>query len=190
MTKPIDANNSDYIKDKLPTGIKISGEIKNTGEMTIEGETMPKDDNIESKRLDDILLQFAMDIADADRSTKHWLFGADKDIFATKCDEAIAKAKYAFQQIKAKHKPSGKNSEICNCDGFWHVSINDNTHYISGVEAKIAEARLDERKQVALDNYRGQTFSESTDWKGKFDKFVENNERRIANLTPNNKDNK
>lgn len=43
-------------------------------------------------------------------------------------------------------------------------------------------ARLDERKQVALDNYHGHTFSDATNYKGKFDKFIENNERRIKTL--------
>lgn len=43
-------------------------------------------------------------------------------------------------------------------------------------------ARIDERKQVALDNYRGQTFSDSTNWRGKFDKFINNNEGRIVQL--------
>lgn len=44
-------------------------------------------------------------------------------------------------------------------------------------------ARLSERKEIALDNYQGQTFSDSTNWHGKFDKFVENNEKRITILT-------
>ena len=56
------------------------------------------------------------------------------------------------------------------------------------LEAKTAEARLNERKQVALDNYHGHTFSEATNYKGKFDKFIENNERRIAHLTNQTKD--
>jgi hypothetical protein len=43
-------------------------------------------------------------------------------------------------------------------------------------------ARLDERNSVALDNYRGHTFSDSTDWKGKYDKFIKNNERRLKAL--------
>lgn len=46
----------------------------------------------------------------------------------------------------------------------------------------VLSARLEERKAVALDNYRGQTFSESTNYRGKFDKFIRNNERRIAEL--------
>lgn len=51
-------------------------------------------------------------------------------------------------------------------------------------------ARLNERKQVALDNYRGQTFSEDTNYQGKFEKFVRNNELVIARLTQNTKENK
>ena len=45
-------------------------------------------------------------------------------------------------------------------------------------------ARISERNEIALDNYRGQTFSDSTNWKGKFEKFIENNERRLAQLAP------
>lgn len=51
------------------------------------------------------------------------------------------------------------------------------------VAKEVAAARLDERKQIALDNYHGHTFSDSTNWKGKFEKFIDNNERRIAQLT-------
>ena len=43
-------------------------------------------------------------------------------------------------------------------------------------------ARFDERKRVALDNYHGHTFSDSTNWRGKFEKFIQNNERRISQL--------
>ena len=49
-------------------------------------------------------------------------------------------------------------------------------------EAELAQARLAERQNVALDNYYGHTFSDSTNWKGKFDKFINNNEARIAAL--------
>jgi len=52
----------------------------------------------------------------------------------------------------------------------------------------LKEARLQERKEVALDNYRGQTFSDSTNWHGKFDKFVENNERALAALSKQKED--
>ena len=44
------------------------------------------------------------------------------------------------------------------------------------------EARINERNKIALDNYRGKTFSESTNWQAKFGYFVEGNERRIAEL--------
>lgn len=44
-------------------------------------------------------------------------------------------------------------------------------------------ARLKERKTVALDNYHGQTFSDGTNYFGKFEKFMRNNERRITELT-------
>ncbi len=55
------------------------------------------------------------------------------------------------------------------------------------IQKRLAEveisARLDERKEVALDNYRGHTFSDGTNWRGKFDKFILNNDKRIAQLT-------
>lgn len=47
---------------------------------------------------------------------------------------------------------------------------------------KQQEARLVERKEIALDNYQGQTFSDSTNWEGKFQKFIDNNEKRIKSL--------
>lgn len=50
------------------------------------------------------------------------------------------------------------------------------------LSALLVAARLNERKELALDTYRGQTFSESTNWQAKFDKFVRNNEYRIAEL--------
>lgn len=50
------------------------------------------------------------------------------------------------------------------------------------------EARIHERKQVALDNYIGQTFSGATNWEGKFQKFIDNNDKRLANLTINKPD--
>lgn len=53
---------------------------------------------------------------------------------------------------------------------------------IKEAEARELAARKDERKIVALDNYHGHTFSDATDYKGKFDKFIENNERRLATL--------
>jgi hypothetical protein len=47
----------------------------------------------------------------------------------------------------------------------------------------LKEARLNERKEVALDNYRGHTFSENTNYEGRFQKFITNNEKRISQLT-------
>lgn len=46
----------------------------------------------------------------------------------------------------------------------------------------ILRGKIEERREVALDSYRGQTFSDSTNYKGKFEKFIRNNERRIAAL--------
>lgn len=53
---------------------------------------------------------------------------------------------------------------------------------VRSIRQYAAKARLDERKRVALDNYQGQTFSDATNYKYKFDKFVDNNERRIKQL--------
>lgn len=44
------------------------------------------------------------------------------------------------------------------------------------------KARIDERNEVALDNYRGHTFSDSTNYGAKFAKFIDNNEKRLAQL--------
>jgi hypothetical protein len=52
------------------------------------------------------------------------------------------------------------------------------------------EIRLAEREEVALDNYHGHTFSDSTNWQGKFDKFIKNNEKRITALKATRKDGK
>lgn len=48
---------------------------------------------------------------------------------------------------------------------------------------QILEARIDERNEVALDNYRGHTFSDSTNYEGKFAKFIANNENRLKDMT-------
>ena len=46
----------------------------------------------------------------------------------------------------------------------------------------MTEARIAERKEVALDNYQGQTFWDNTNYEGKFNKFIRNNEARITQL--------
>lgn len=98
------------------------------------------------------------------------------------------------QQLEAK-TPAPKVGELSPkaLSELYYEAINvfpPSTNDMAGfraiadlLEAKVAEARLDERKQVALDNYRGQTFSEDTNYQGKFEKFVDNNEKRIAHLT-------
>lgn len=64
----------------------------------------------------------------------------------------------------------------------------DEEPHMSGDEAKaavqrlFAAERLDERNQVALDNYDGHTFGTETDWRTKFDKFIRGNNARIASL--------
>lgn len=50
------------------------------------------------------------------------------------------------------------------------------------IDCHTAEARITELKELALDHYQGKTFSDSTDYKAKFEKFVRNNERRIREL--------
>jgi hypothetical protein len=55
------------------------------------------------------------------------------------------------------------------------------------IQSLINEARANERQEVALDNYKGQTFSSSTNYKGKWDKFVRNNEAVIKQLTEETK---
>lgn len=96
----------------------------------------------------------------------------------------------------SQHSSSGELDEILK---FWFFPIDDDLDdqekYIL-TEAKQALAahikqvelagRIDERNQIALDNYRGQTFSESTNWHSKFDKFVSNNEKRLAQLQQRN----
>lgn len=67
---------------------------------------------------------------------------------------------------------SGLNTEI----------DKDITEATQTLKELIVEARLNERKDIALDNYYGHTFSNSTDWKAKFDKFIRNNEFRIKEL--------
>ena len=44
------------------------------------------------------------------------------------------------------------------------------------------QARIAELNKIALDNYRGKTVSELTNWQAKFEYFMDNNERRIAEL--------
>lgn len=51
------------------------------------------------------------------------------------------------------------------------------------IEAEKLKARLDERNQIALDNYYGKTISNETDWRAKFDYFIKGNDRRIWSLT-------
>ena len=46
----------------------------------------------------------------------------------------------------------------------------------------LIKERIKTRKEVALDNYQGQTFSDSTNYKAKFDKLIRNNELVIKRL--------
>lgn len=84
-----------------------------------------------------------------------------------------------LSRILHKHFQAQKKASI----GAFAETQGDLADYIESHTAQaVLSARLEERKAVALDNYRGQTFSESTNYRGKFDKFIRNNERRIAEL--------
>lgn len=52
----------------------------------------------------------------------------------------------------------------------------------------VTRGKLQAHKEFALDNYHGHTFSDSTDWQAKYDKFIQNNERRIKELSAQLKD--
>jgi len=73
--------------------------------------------------------------------------------------------------VKGQHYFTRKDSEM-------DISDDEATFFYDVTNA----ARLDELNAVALDNYRGQTFSDSTNWKGKLQKFIDNNERRLRHL--------
>lgn len=44
------------------------------------------------------------------------------------------------------------------------------------------QRELSVRKNLALDHYRGKTFSDSTNYRAKFDRFINSNESRIVEL--------
>ena len=44
------------------------------------------------------------------------------------------------------------------------------------------QARISERNKIALDNYRGKTFSESTNWQAMYEQFMEGNELAIKDM--------
>lgn len=50
------------------------------------------------------------------------------------------------------------------------------------IQQESTKARIDECKELALDHYLGKTFSESTNYQAKFEKFIRDNERRISQL--------
>ena len=85
--------------------------------------------------------------------------------------------------------PNSMNSGYC-----YFCGTRDNTEfcincgheigsYPKEIEALLLESRIDEHQALALDHYVGHTFSENTDYKDKFEKFVENNERMIKKLS-------
>ena len=61
---------------------------------------------------------------------------------------------------------------------------------LQSISHLITKARIDERNEVALDNYRGHTFSDSTNYEAKFAKFIDNNEKRLSQLKNITKENK
>lgn len=65
------------------------------------------------------------------------------------------------------------------------IEVMDFDNLIQLILQDRERVRIDERNTVALDNYRGHTFSKSTDWEGKYNKFITNNENRIAQLKSN-----
>lgn len=56
------------------------------------------------------------------------------------------------------------------------------SHISQAIKQAELRGRLSERKAVAFDNYHGHTFSNSTNYKGKFEKFASNNDKRIEHL--------
>lgn len=83
------------------------------------------------------------------------------------------------------HAKKDQLPQSCNCSNG--KQAKKDTAYIislltSATEKAVRAAILDERREIALDNYHGHTFSDSTDYRGKFAKFIENNERCIAKL--------
>lgn len=68
--------------------------------------------------------------------------------------------------------------------GFFqdYLDQDDEDEIKKAIRQYAAEEKLAERKKIALDNYHGHTFSDATNYKHKFDKFIEGNERRIKQL--------
>lgn len=83
--------------------------------------------------------------------------------------EEIAKELADYWYAERKHTENGR----------WQECYDYATTLL---ELELQKAKLEERNSIALDNYRGHTFSESTDWKGKYQKFIDNNERRLKAL--------
>lgn len=99
-------------------------------------------------------------------------FSKPLDIVLTRWDIQIMKP---YSKLSDKEKAS----DMEQVDRYWPLI---EAYVQQEVDKAIREARIDERKHVALDNYKGQTFSEATNYKAKFDKFIENNEKRIKQL--------
>lgn len=81
------------------------------------------------------------------------------------------------------------NSELSVVEVAQYAAGNKNAvtqimveEFMQLIDRHITEARITELKELALDHYQGKTFSDSTDYKAKFEKFVRNNERRIREL--------
>lgn len=80
---------------------------------------------------------------------------------------------------------SGMYADLDNKTVNWPLLFSEVREYILAhylPKDAVREAKIRERKEIALDNYQGQTFSESTNWEGKFQKFIDNNEKRLKQL--------
>lgn len=64
-----------------------------------------------------------------------------------------------------------------------NITLEETLQLITADRERVAlEARINERNKIALDNYRGKTVSESTNWQAKFEYFVDSNEKHITEL--------
>ena len=127
-----------------------------------------------NKRIDEILADFYDgDIRQSD-------MGKAKQAIASLIEELVAEARTEEQDKELRENiisilRDSKLDIVDDADAVMQLITAD--------RKRVAlEARINERNKIALDNYRGKTFSESTNWQAKFGYFVEGNERRIAEL--------
>ena len=84
-----------------------------------------------------------------------------------------------------EHKGAGCGCPVCvKMSALNSQATNELIALITADRKRVAlEARIAERKQIAIYNYAGYTFSEKTNWAEEFQKFIDNNESRIAQLS-------